>query len=104
MQISRIVDVLLTDLRSLIINLGKDGGLISPSVYNTAQVLRVFPPQQDVWPAVNWLLEQQQANDGWGDPAVPLARDVPTLASVLALHTYGNRKATRDAARAGLWS
>lgn len=31
-EISGIIDVLLTDLRSLIRNLGKDGGLISPSV------------------------------------------------------------------------
>lgn len=97
-----IVDILLTDLRSLIANLGKNGGLISPSVYNTAQVLRMCSPQQGVWPAVDWLLEQQQADGGWGDPAAPLTRDVPTLASVLALHTYGNRKATRDAVREGL--
>ena len=101
-QISRIIDILLTELRSLITNLGKDGGLISPSVYDTAQVLRLCPLQQDVWPAVDWLLGQQQADGGWGDPAAPLARDVPTLASVLALHAYGNRKATRDAAQAGL--
>lgn len=99
---SRIIDILLTDLRSLITNLGKDGGLISASVYNTAQVLRLCPPQQGVGSAMDWLLGQQQADGGWGDPAAPLARDVPTLASVLALHTYGNRKATRDAAWAGL--
>ena len=99
---SRIIDILLSDLRSLITNLGKDGGLISPSVYDTAQVLRLFPPQHGVWPAVEWLLGQQQADGGWGDPAAPFARDVPTLASVLTLHTYGNRKATREAARAGL--
>lgn len=97
-----IIDILLRDLRSLIRNLGKDGGLISPSVYDTAQVLRLCPPQQDVWPALDWLLEQQQTDGGWGDPAAPLARDVPTLASVLALHTYGNRKATHDAAREGM--
>lgn len=96
------VDILLTELRSLITNLGKNGGLISPSVYDTAQVLRLCPPQQGVRPAVDWLLEQQQADGGWGNPAVPLTRDVPTLASVLALHTYGNCKATGDAARAGL--
>jgi len=99
---SRIVDVLLTDLRSLITNLGKNGGLISPSVYDTAQVLRLYPAQQSVWPLVDWLLGQQQTDGGWGDPAVPLARDLPTLASVLALHAYGNRKATRDAVREGL--
>ncbi len=99
---SRIIDILLTDLRFLITNLGKDGGQISPSVYDTAQLLRFWPPQQGVWPVVDWLLRQQQADGGWGDPLAPLTRDVPTLASVLALHTYGNRKPTRDAARAGL--
>ncbi|MBV8882538.1 MAG: hypothetical protein JO235_00860 [Chroococcidiopsidaceae cyanobacterium CP_BM_RX_35] len=99
---SYMIDILLTDLRYLIANLGKNGGLISPSVYDTAQVLRFYPPQQGVWPAVDWLLSQQQADGGWGNPTAPLARDVPTLASVLALYTYGNRMATRNAARAGL--
>jgi len=99
---SRIVDILLSDLRSLITNQGKDGGWISPSVYDTAQVLRMHPPQQGVWPAVDWLLSQQQVDGGWGDPATPLTRDVPTLASVLALHNYDNRKATHEAKQAGL--
>jgi len=99
---SRIIDVLLTDLRSLIDNLGKDGGLISPSVYDTAQVLRFYPAQQDVWPALEWLLGQQQADGGWGNPNTPLARDVPTLTSVLALHSYNKRKTTYEAIRAGL--
>lgn len=101
-QVSRIVDILLPELCSLIANLAKDGGLISSSVYDTAQVLRLCPPKEGVWPAVDWLLGQQQADGGWGDRAAPLTRDVPTLASVLALHTYGNRKATREAAQAGL--
>jgi len=99
---NRIVDVLLSDLRSLITNLGKNGGLISPSVYDTAQVLRLYPPQQGEWHLVDWLLGQQQADGGWGDPIAPFARDLPTLASVLALHAYSNRKATRDATREGL--
>jgi len=99
---SRIVDILLSDLRSLITNQGKDGGWISPSVYDTAQVLRMHPPQQGVWPAVDWLLSQQQVDGGWGDPATPLTRDVPTLASVLALHNYDNLKATHEAKQAGL--
>lgn len=40
----RITDILLTDLRHLIADLGKGGGMISPSIYDTAQVLRMAPP------------------------------------------------------------
>lgn len=68
--------------------LGNDGGLISPSVYDTAQVLRFCPPRQGVASTLAWLCTQQQADGGWGDPAVPLARDIPTLAAVLALTQY----------------
>ncbi|MBV9389012.1 MAG: hypothetical protein JOZ78_21560 [Chroococcidiopsidaceae cyanobacterium CP_BM_ER_R8_30] len=99
---SLITDILLTDIYSLISNLGKDGGAISASVYDTAQVMRFYPPQQGIWSAVEWLLEQQKADGGWGDTSTPLARDVPTLASVVALYTYGNRKATLDAVQKGL--
>jgi hypothetical protein len=88
---NRIVDILLTDLHHLIRNLGKDGGLIGPAIYDTAQVLRFAPPEE-VWPALDWLLEQQQSDGGWGDPAVPRARDVPTLAAALALHRRSRRK------------
>jgi hypothetical protein len=99
---NRIVDILLTDLRYLIADLGKDGGQIGASVYDTAQVLRMAPPPEGVWPALNWLTQQQQADGGWGDPAVPRTRDVPTLAAVLALHTYGTRAPERTAVHTGL--
>ena len=83
---NRMIDVLLTDLQCQIADLGKDGGLIGPSVYDTAQVLRLMPPREGVGPALSWLTEQQHPDGGWGDPSVPRARDVPTLAAVLAIH------------------
>lgn len=74
---SRIIDILLTDLRFLISSLSKDGGLISPSVYDTAQLLRLYPPQQGVWTALSWLLGQQQADGRWGG-AIP-QRHLPVM-------------------------
>jgi hypothetical protein len=98
----RAADILLTDLHRTVADLGKDGGLIGPSIYDTAQALRLAPPPEGPWPGLAWLLEQQRADGGWGDQAVPRARDVPTLAALLALHTYGTRAREREAARAGL--
>ncbi|HEX5689329.1 MAG TPA: hypothetical protein VFX76_04970 [Roseiflexaceae bacterium] len=98
----RVIDIILTDLRYLIGDLGKHGGLIGPSIYDTAQVLRFAPPSEGVWPALEWLEQQQRVDGGWGDPAVPRARDLPTLAAMLALHQYGKRKVTRAAIKAGL--
>ncbi len=101
---SQLIDTLLTDLRSLIADLGKDGGLISPSVYDTAQVLRFCPPEEGVEPALEWILGQQQPDGGWGNTAVPLSRHMPTLASVLALLTYNekNPKKIESRAQAGI--
>src|SRR5690348_10502098 len=86
----RVVDALLTELRSLIQDLGRDGGLIGPSIYDTAQVIRLAPPASGVQHTLSWLVSQQQPDGGWGDPAIPFARDVPTLAALLALHLYAN--------------
>jgi hypothetical protein len=91
---------LLTDLRRLICELGTSGGLIGPSAYDTAQVLRFAPPAE-AGPALDWLLEQRHCDGGWGDVAVPRARDVPTLAALLALQNYHN-PAARNAIQAGL--
>jgi hypothetical protein len=96
------IEPLLTELRSLVADLGKGGGLISPSIYDTAQVLRLYPPKEGVEPALNWLLAQQQADGGWGSPETPYARAVPTLAAVLALHTYRRILAMQEAVDAGL--
>lgn len=90
-------DLLLTDLRSLIADLGHNGGAIGPSIYDTAQVLRMAPPEAGIWPAIDWLLSQQQPDGGWGDPMTPLARDVPTLAVILLLKDHNLRRAVRDA-------
>jgi len=78
--------LLFTELCTRVAELGKDGGLISPSVYDTAQVIRFALAPDAAEPALQWLLKQQRADGGWGDPTVPYARQVPTLAAVLALH------------------
>lgn len=81
---------LVAELRSTIQRLGDQGGVISPSVYETAQVLRLYPPVEGVIPGLNWLLSQQHPDGGWGVVAVPSARDLPTLAAILTIHTYRN--------------
>jgi hypothetical protein len=98
----RATTILLADLRPLIATLGKDGGLNSASVYDTAQLVRLAPPPAGAWPALDWLASQQRPDGGWGDPSTPRARDLPTLAAVLALHTSGTRARERTAVHAGL--
>lgn len=99
---SHIVDTLLTHLRSLVTDLGKDGGLMGASIYDTAQVLRLYPAQERIEPAIGWLLGQQHADGGWGYAALPHARDAPTLATMLALHGYSHRAEIREAIHHGL--
>ncbi len=99
---SYLVDLILNELRTVVHDLGRDGGLISPSVYDTAQVLRLYPPPGGTQAVLEWLLEQRQSDGGWGDPTIPSARDVPTLASILALYAYGHDTTARDAVAAGL--
>ncbi|MEZ4729702.1 MAG: prenyltransferase/squalene oxidase repeat-containing protein [Caldilineaceae bacterium] len=96
------IDAQFAELHSLVADLGKDGGLISPSIYDTAQVIRLHPPPEGTEPAITWLLDQQQADGGWGEPEAPYARDVPTLATVLALHTRSSCRKTSAAVDAGL--
>ena len=93
---------LLSELRTLIEQLGNQGGLVSPSVYDTAQVLRLYPPQEGVVPGLKWLLSQQHEDGGWGVQAVPSARSIPTLAAVLALYTYRHTYNAQNAIQAGL--
>jgi hypothetical protein len=97
-----LTEIILTDLRYLIADLGVDGGLTSPAIYDTAQVIRHNPPEEGVWPAIDWLLSQQHPDGGWGSSAMPMARDVPTLAAILALNTHCRRRDARNAIQHGL--
>jgi hypothetical protein len=97
----RLTSTVLTDLQALLNSLGNDGGLVSPSVYDTAQVLRLAPPADGGLRARQWLLAQQQPDGGWGDPAMPRARDLPTLATLLALYVDRDNPQTRDVVHAG---
>lgn len=84
---NRAVNFLLLDLLSLINALGGDGGQNGPSVYDTAQALRLAPPP-NIKPVIEWLLAQQQPDGGWGDTCAPLSRDTATIAALLALESY----------------
>ncbi|ATB38601.1 hypothetical protein CYFUS_004036 [Cystobacter fuscus] len=92
---------LIETLRAEIPALGQQGGVVTPSVYDTAQVLRYAPPP-DAQPAIDWLMAQQHADGGWGPEVMPLARHVPTLASVLALLVSSDAPGSHDAATRGL--
>lgn len=88
MSMSSMAQSLIADMRNIIAAAGENQGRITPSVYDTAQALRLYPFEFDVEPGLRWLLAQQQADGGWGNPAVPQARDIPTLAAMLALATH----------------
>lgn len=95
-------EVLIADLRSLIANLGKDGGQMSASVYDTAQVLRYAPPK-DPQPALAWLKSQQQDDGGWGELSSSLPRHIPTLAAILALHAHSQDREMHERMQDGLF-
>ena len=75
-------------LRKVVNNLGRGGGAITPSIYETAQVLRFYPELVEVDRVITWLLRNQQPDGGWGEMEAPLYRIVPTLAAILALRCY----------------
>lgn len=104
-------DTMVSHLRTIIANLRQDGGLMSPSIYDTAQAIRFSPPRNKVETGfrnsavrqtLEWLLAQQRADGGWGDPAAPKTRDVPTIASMLALYQYKDRLGAGEALNRGL--
>ena len=95
-------DTMVSHLRMIISSLREDGGLMSPSIYDTAQAVRFSPPRNGARQTLDWLLMQQHDDGGWGDPAAPKTRDVPTIASVLALHTFRDQVRSEEARRRGL--
>jgi hypothetical protein len=72
-------------IHTLLTNLPHSTGLVSSSIYDTAQVLRFQPTPESREAAVDWLLRQQDADGGWGTKTLTVARVVPTLACMLAL-------------------
>jgi len=98
----RVVDTLVRDLRECLNEIGKNGGMLGPSVYDSAMVARLAPPRSGPGPAHAWLLSQQRSDGGWGSPRYPSGRDLPTLAAVLALREGRSDPQAHDACAAGL--
>ncbi len=91
----------IAQLRVVIRQLGHGGGAMTPSVYETAQVLRFCPEFVEVDKVIDWLLAVQQPDGGWNEPASPLYRDAPTLAALLALRAHHRDERVRRACNAG---
>jgi halimadienyl-diphosphate synthase len=87
--------------RLLVSQLGQQGGLISPSVYDTAHLLRLAPVKEERAGVIAWLLAQQHDDGGWGPSAAPRTRALPTLAAALALHDQPDSTHGRAAAEEG---
>lgn len=98
----RVVDILVRDLQGLLDDVGRDGGRLGAAVYDTAMGARLAPPEEGPGPALDWLLSQQQKDGGWCSPRLPVGRDLPTLAAVLALSELRKDARSRDACAAGL--
>ncbi|GAB4188934.1 MAG: hypothetical protein OHK0022_01060 [Roseiflexaceae bacterium] len=88
-----IADSILVAIRDIAHDLGRSGGWISASEYDTAQVLRLAPPEDDraVLPALTWLLARQHSDGGFGDPFAPQLRAMVSLAVALCFHHYAAR-------------
>lgn len=94
-------DQALTQLRAVISDLGSGGGSMTPSIYETAQVLRFCPELVEADKVLDWLLKAQRPDGGWGELGPPLYRIVPTAAAILALHDYRSHERVRRACAAG---
>jgi hypothetical protein len=79
---------MLAQLREILATLGTDGGHVSPSIYDTAQFIRLgHGTSEQRRQMIRWLLDQQHTDGGWGPIHAPSARELPTVAALLALHT-----------------
>ncbi|HEU4327183.1 MAG TPA: prenyltransferase/squalene oxidase repeat-containing protein [Roseiflexaceae bacterium] len=85
-----IADSILVAIRDIAHDLGRSGGWISASEYDTAQVLRLAPPEDGraVLSALTWLLKRQHSDGGFGDPFAPQLRGMVSLAVALCFHHY----------------
>ena len=90
------------DLCDLIANLGHEGGQMSPSIYDTAQLLRFCPPDEGVEPALNWLAECQMSDGGWGSNIRSHTREIPTIAALLAFAAYPSFEKSNEVIERGL--
>ncbi|MFN8468177.1 MAG: prenyltransferase/squalene oxidase repeat-containing protein [Caldilineaceae bacterium] len=88
-------------LRNVIRSLGRGGGSMTPSIYESAQVLRYCPELVEIDKVVDWLLRQQRPDGGWGQEEVPLYRIVPTVAAILGLESLGSHERLHQACMAG---
>src|SRR4051794_34327273 len=89
------------ELIDLVAALGHGGGLITPAVYDTAQVARFAAPCEGPAPALEWLTHQQDEDGGWGASANVASRHVSTLAAMLALSDHAQAPGRRNAIAAG---
>src|SRR4029078_7355515 len=76
---------ILEQLRQVLRHTGRGGGYMTPSVYESAQVLRFYPELVDVDAVIHWLLKMQRPDGGWGEEGAPMYPDVATRAAVHAL-------------------
>jgi hypothetical protein len=97
-----VVEGITTRLRALLLDLGKGGGVISPSVYDTSHLLRLRPPAA-LQQGLDWLRARQEADGGWGPVrGSSLARHVPTLAALLTLRSQQEATGAAASIRAGI--
>ncbi|MFT5193425.1 MAG: hypothetical protein ACI9EW_000980 [Cellvibrionaceae bacterium] len=89
-------------LCALVADLGEGGGVMSPSVYDTAQVLRYCPPAEGVESILHWLASSQLPDGGWGNKVRSCVRDIPTIAALLAFATYPEFSKSKTVIDAGL--
>ena len=60
-------------------------GAISPSIYETAQVIRLLPADLRPASSICFVLNRQQADGSWGAHLPPVYRLVPTLSAICML-------------------